>query len=178
MDVENLRHRRDRLANELGKLDALLASIDAYVAEFQMEDAHANPTRIGRTLKQVHSVNGAEPTLTDLTADAAEAAIIKANEPLSLARLEDVVRAAGVSLPEGKKARNILGARLYNSGRFIADRGTGYSVKDRPRPGELDIASNDADENGAPDGDAEGTPETGEAVTSPVDNRPGLRLIG
>lgn len=163
MDVGSLRERRDRLANELGKLDALLVSIDAFVAEFDLEDVIAKARANGRVSAQIRSAKPAkttEPTLTDLTADAAEAAIIAANAPVPLAKLEDAVRAAGVSLPNNDTVRNVLGARLYNSQRFIANRALGYWIKSRPMPGELDIAPSGANENGPLNGNSVNGPDT------------------
>ena len=161
MDVGNLKERRTRIANELSKLDALIAAIDAYASEFGLDALDSTPKpKADPPSRSRTSAKPAEPTLTELTADAAEAAISEANAPLSLARLEDAVRQAGVSLPSGDSARNVLGARLYNSQRFDADRATGYWIKGRPKPDELDITSEGVNENEASVADAADASET------------------
>lgn len=102
------------------------------------------------------------------------------NGPVQVPDVVEEMRRRGIELPE-RKPTNVISARLSNNPRFKGRRGHGYWYADRPWPGLEDSASHDdddADENGALHGDAESAPEAGEGATSPIENRPGLRLIG
>jgi hypothetical protein len=158
----DLKARRERLSAELSKLDALLEAMKQYADEFAPElMAEAPSAQRVEARARSRVVATSKPTVTDLTADAVERAIDEANMPISLADAERAVTEAGVPMPETDNPRNVIGARLYNSKRFVSLQGVGWWFKDRPLPGHSNSASIDANENG----EAEASPDAEGAAT-------------
>lgn len=183
VNPSDLMARRQRLASELNKLDELLSAFNSYASEFApdlLNDANSAPLKaVAGTKPTQKPANGGtiESPINTMTADVVAAVMMEKNRPLTLAECEEAVRASDVPLPQTKNPRNVIGTRLHRTGRFRSTP-LGWWFNDRPVPAFNEIASNGAKQNEAPNGDAAGASETGEAATSPIDKQDEFSELG
>ena len=172
--INELEARRRRIIDELDKLDSAINAVKAYVTAYapdmleQAAPVQAEPRRRLRMLTA--KLASVAPTITERTANAAWEAIVDASRPLSLGEIEAAVVAAGVPLGGTENPRNVIGARLYNSKRFISTP-HGYWLADEPLPSTSEVEPKGSHETGALNGHTASAPEAGKAPTFRSDDQ-------